>query len=85
MARDFHEAFDLGDDESITSVDADGVALAGIQGLSEQIDQKDERIAALEDENDELREENAELRDRYDELADRVDALEDRLVEAVTD
>jgi trimeric autotransporter adhesin len=33
MAQDFHAAFDLGTDERhIATVDADGVALAAIQG-----------------------------------------------------
>lgn len=46
VAEDFHAAFGLGhDDKSIASVDADGVALAAIQGLN----------AKLETENRELR------------------------------
>jgi hypothetical protein len=38
-AQDFHAAFGLGDDDTtITTVDADGVALAAIQGLNEKLD-----------------------------------------------
>lgn len=52
MAQDFHGAFGLGDtDRGIASVDADGVALAAIQGLNgkleEQLRQKDEEISDL--------------------------------------
>jgi hypothetical protein len=56
MAQDFHAAFGFGtDDKRITSVDADGVALAAIQGLNQKLSQKDseitdlkQRVAALE-------------------------------------
>ncbi|WP_259532799.1 tail fiber domain-containing protein [Halalkaliarchaeum sp. AArc-CO] len=48
MAEEFFETFGLGDsDDSIASVDADGVAFAAIQGLSAKLEQKDERIAEL--------------------------------------
>jgi hypothetical protein len=50
MAQDFHEAFQLGSDEKrITTVDADGVALAAIQGLNQKIEEKNAKIAALEE------------------------------------
>jgi hypothetical protein len=49
MAQDFQAAFHLGtDDKHIATVDADGVALAAIQGLYELVQEKDARIAALE-------------------------------------
>jgi hypothetical protein len=49
MAQDFHAAFGFGtDDKHIATVDADGVALAAIQGLNEALKEKDARIAALE-------------------------------------
>ncbi len=53
MAQDFRAAFGLGeDDRHISSSDADGVALAAIQGLNQKLEetvrQKDARIAALE-------------------------------------
>jgi len=41
MAQDFRDAFALGHDEKhITSVDADGVALAAIQGLNEKLEEQ---------------------------------------------
>jgi trimeric autotransporter adhesin len=53
MAQDFCAAFGLGADEKhIATVDADGVALAAIQGLNqklqEELKEKDAKIAALE-------------------------------------
>jgi len=49
MAQDFRQAFGLGqDDKTIATVDADGVALAAIQGLHQIVKEKDARIAALE-------------------------------------
>jgi trimeric autotransporter adhesin len=48
-AQDFKAAFELGaDDRTIGTVDADGVALAAIQGLNEVVKQKEVRIEALE-------------------------------------
>jgi hypothetical protein len=49
MAQDFYAAFGLGEDEKhISSVDADGVALAAIQGLYRLVQQKDAQITTLE-------------------------------------
>jgi hypothetical protein len=53
MAQDFHAAFGLGaDDVTIATVDADGVALAAIQGLNQKLTdelrQKQTEITALE-------------------------------------
>lgn len=48
MAQDFYSAFQVGPDERhIATVDADGVALAAIQGLNEVVKEKDAEIAAL--------------------------------------
>lgn len=48
-AQDFYHTFGYGDsDTSIGTVDADGVALASIQGLYQIIQEKDEQIANLE-------------------------------------
>ena len=57
VAQDFHAAFGLGDgDTRITTVDADGVALAAIQGLNEKLDAaiaasraKDAELAVLKE------------------------------------
>lgn len=55
MAQDFRAAFGLGEnDTTISTVDADGVALAAIQGLSRQ-------VAAAKAENAALREQLARL------------------------
>ena len=59
MAQDFKAAFAVGEsDTGITTIDADGVALAAIQGLN----------AKLEAENAALRSESTELRARLDRL-----------------
>lgn len=56
MAQDFHAAFGLGPDSlAIGTVDADGVALAGVQALERRSTAQAERIARLERENAELR------------------------------
>jgi len=48
MAQDFHAAFGLGtDDKHIATVDADGVALAAIQGLNQKVEEKDAEIRNL--------------------------------------
>ena len=51
-AQDFQNTFDVGnDDKSIATIDADGAALAAIQGLNEkleqQLEQKETEIAEL--------------------------------------
>jgi hypothetical protein len=49
MAQDFAAAFGLGEDPArISTVDADGVALAAIQGLYGMVQEKEQRIDALE-------------------------------------
>jgi hypothetical protein len=49
MAQDFRKAFGLGmDEKSIGVVDADGVALAAIQGLNQKMDAKEVKIQSLE-------------------------------------
>lgn len=60
MAQDFRAAFGLGaNDTTIATVDADGVALAAIQGLNGKVEAKTQksevRIQKLEAENIELR------------------------------
>jgi hypothetical protein len=73
VAQDFHHAFGLGDsDRTISTVDADGVALAAIQGLN----------AKLEQENGALKAENQTLRSDLDALAERLARLEAQLGEA---
>ena len=56
MAEDFHAAFGLGDsNRRISTVDADGVALAGIQALYEEVQALKQSVADLQNENQELR------------------------------
>ena len=55
MAQDFYSAFGLGtDDKHIATVDADGVALAAIQGLNQKLEQKETEIAELKQNNKSL-------------------------------
>ena len=50
MAQDFYAAFNVGPDEKhITMVDADGVALAAIQGLNQKLEEKETRIRTQAD------------------------------------
>lgn len=98
MAEDFADAFGLGTaDDHIANVDADGVALAAIQGLAERfeeattdlrarIEARDARIVELAAEADEVRAENEQLRARVETLEDRFASLEASLASpAATD
>ncbi len=61
-AQDFHSAFALGEnDHSISTVDADGVALAAIQALHQMIREQQARLDALERQNAQLQARMAEL------------------------
>jgi hypothetical protein len=61
-AQDFYAAFSVGsDDRHIATVDADGVALAAIQGLNQKLDETRADNAAL-------RADNADLRARLEKL-----------------
>jgi hypothetical protein len=60
MAQDFHAAFGLGAaPTAIATVDADGVALAAIQGLNQKVG---EELKRRDNENAELKRELAELK-----------------------
>jgi hypothetical protein len=62
MAQDFHAAFGLGtDDKHIATVDADGVALAAIQGLNHKLE---EELRARRAEIDSLKTQNRSLEER---------------------
>ena len=59
MAQDFFAAFRLGEgDRTIATVDPDGVALAAIQGLNEELKDRDARIDSLQQQ---LRQQQAQL------------------------
>jgi hypothetical protein len=63
MAQDFHQAFNLGDDDkTIATIDADGVALAAIKAQQEIIEDQEKRINQQESELNFLRQEIAELK-----------------------
>jgi Chaperone of endosialidase len=66
MAQDFHAAFGLGtDDKHIATVDADGVALAAIQGLNQKLE--------------ETRAENSVIKSKNQSLEQRLERLEQLL------
>lgn len=63
MAQDFREAFGLGEvSTAIATVDADGVALAAIQGLNQVVREKDAELQ-------ELKRSVAELKEQLDQLS----------------
>ncbi len=75
-AEDFHEAFGLGvDADDVTAGDADGVALAAIQGLVGRLDEQDaylerqaDRVEAFRDTVEKQREDLETLRQRIETL-----------------
>jgi hypothetical protein len=65
MAQDFRAAFGLGeDDKHISTVDADGVALAGVQALYRLLQEMEEQISEQQAQIRELRFEVAGLKTR---------------------
>jgi trimeric autotransporter adhesin len=62
MAQDFYAAFNVGmDDKHISMVDADGVALAAIQGLNQKLDELKADLNRRNAENTELKQRLAAL------------------------
>jgi len=86
VAQDFYQAFGLGDsDRTISTVDANGVALAAIQGLNSKLEaERDALQAKLEAENAalvaKLEAENAELRAAQERLAAELAELRAKLL-----
>lgn len=91
MAQDFRAAFGLNtSDKTINTVDADGVALAAIQGLNAKLEARDREISdlkqgnaklasettALKQGNAKLAADNAALKAQMDSVVDRLAALE---------
>ena len=65
MAQDFMKAFGVGDDDKMIGMqDADGVALAAIQGLNQIVKAKDAKITALEKANAVMQREMAAIKKR---------------------
>jgi hypothetical protein len=70
VAQDFYSSFGLGEDNRyISTVDADGVALASIQGMYQTLKAQEKQLKTLEAEN-------AAQRKQLDTLETRVSALE---------
>ena len=70
MAQDFYAAFGLGtDDKHIATVDAEGVALAAIQGLNQKVEQQAAELKAREAELQALKQSVAELKEALARLA----------------
>jgi trimeric autotransporter adhesin len=70
MAQDFYKAFNVGEDNKhINTVDADGVALAAIQGLYQLLKDKDSKI-------EELNSTNKKLEKRINDLDKKLEKLE---------
>jgi trimeric autotransporter adhesin len=65
VAQDFHAAFGLNgvDDKSIATVDADGVALAAIQGLNQKVEAQQAELRQKETEITELKDQLSGLRE----------------------
>jgi len=62
MAQDFHAAFGLGsDDKSISTLDSDGVMYAAIQGLVEELKERDQQMADRDAKIGELEAKSAEI------------------------
>jgi hypothetical protein len=88
VAQDFKAAFYPGrDDQSITTLEFDGVALAAIQGLNQKLEARSQESEArsqlierkLEEELRRRDAENTELRRQNGELLRRLEAIEARL------
>jgi hypothetical protein len=76
MAQDFYAAFGLGEsDTTISTVDADGIALISIQALYQMSLEKDKQIEQLTQEIEELRASNAALQERLEALEKLVKEL----------
>jgi len=77
MAQDFFKAFRLGlDDKHISTLDAEGVALAAIQALHSMLAEKSERVAKLEQELKLLTKTVAEQKQANSRLENKLSAVE---------
>jgi hypothetical protein len=70
VAQDFYAAFGLGyDAQSLTTVDVDGVALAGVKGLYQLIQEQEARIVAQEQEISALQQQMTALKSQVETLS----------------
>ena len=82
MAQDFYAAFGVGEDERhISTIDADGVALAAIQGLYRLSQEQAARIEALEAENETQQRQIEALQEETAELQEEIEGLREENVE----
>jgi len=73
MAQDFHAAFGLGAlPTAIATVDADGVALAAIQGLNQKLEEQKAELKQKQTEITELKWELGELKQLVGSLAGKL-------------
>ncbi len=71
MAQDFHAAFSLGhDDKHISTLDTDGVTLAAIKGLVEELREQDARLAGREERLGELERAVEDVQRKLEQRAD---------------
>jgi len=77
VAQDFYSTFSLGqDDRHISTIDANGVALAAVQGLHRVVQKRDARLATLTEHIETLAKELDDQKALYRALAVRFSALE---------
>ena len=77
MSQDFYASFGLGEDERyIGTLDAEGVALAAIQGLYQVNQEQAKQVEQIKKENAQLLKENETLNAQLESLGSRLDALE---------
>jgi hypothetical protein len=75
MAQDFYAAFNVGpDDKHIATVDADGVALAAIQGLNQKLEQQAAELRAKETRLATVEQELSEVKQLLHRLSNKQDA-----------
>jgi len=80
MAQDFFAAFDLGpDNRHITTVDAEGVALAAIQGLNQKVEDRDAKLASQESRIEHQAAEITDLKRELSQLKEMMAAVNRRL------
>lgn len=76
VAQDFYSAFGLGENEkTISAIDADGISLAAIKGLYEQVKKKDKKISELAARIERSELEKEDLLDRLERLEAAVESL----------
>ncbi len=81
VAQDFYAAFGVGeDDKHISTVDADGVALAAIQELYQLLQEREAQVASLRSQVTSLRSQVASQQAEIDDLGTRLATLEQQSV-----